>query len=125
MQGPIQRGFATSDSFFVLLCCSNPFQFSTYSDAELMVVHEISYRFNAAGGRRPPLQALAPPLILLPHAPLRRAAECRLDAVVFFQVAMRSGYENIALESLCPIVIHFVFDVCVSCSCFMARLWRA
>ena len=41
-----------------------------------------SPRYCAAGGRRPPLQTPAPPLILLPHAPLRRAAEGRLDAVV-------------------------------------------
>jgi hypothetical protein len=29
------------------------------------------------------------------------------------------------LNPLCPVVIYFVFDVCVSCCCFMARLWRA
>jgi hypothetical protein len=47
-----------------------------------------------AGGRRLPLQTLTPPLTLLPYAPLWRAAEGRLDAAAFVQIAMHFGYEK-------------------------------
>jgi hypothetical protein len=64
------------------------------------------------------LQPLAPPLTLLLHAPLRRAAEGRLDALALFQIAMRFDYDNIVLESFVPTCDSFR----IRCLCFMLLL---